>query len=347
MEDTRINRHNLSQALRTISSDQSAVSLEDAARENSIQVEALVGAIEILSPFGIFKFDSNRDSVLIKSDVASDLLRSWSYMVQENFEFVDDWGRLGAECANPNALLDRGVCLLKVFEDKRLDVENPSPTRRIKVSKGIIKAESKYGDELYLMKIKEDSNRLQFIGGTVRGQEDYETTLRREINEELPRNHLKHKRDYRYSKIFDQPKSVKFVSPTYGSYREYVVNYYFVDIFTDIDIPRSARWVTHQELSEGETEEGIKTVPPRERFNSELSSRLRSLTLSTDLKIDHKKYHFDFTEDNDNNKGKDMPLFNVFKSMSLKEHAIVWGALISLLLLVSTISYKAGVASGG
>lgn len=154
MESTQIERYNLSQAMRSVSSSQSYVSLEDAARENSVQVEVLVGAIEALSPFGIFKFNSNRDSVLIKSDSASDLLRSWSYMMQDDFEVIDDWGRLGAKCADPDAILDRGACLLKVFEDKRLNMKETSTTRKVKVSKGIIKTKSIYEDELYLMKNK-------------------------------------------------------------------------------------------------------------------------------------------------------------------------------------------------
>lgn len=164
---------------------------------------------------------------------------------------------------------------------------------------------------------------MQFIGGTVRGQKDYDTTLRREINEELPRNYLKHKRDYRYSEIFSESKSIKFVSPTYGSYREYIVNYYFLEIFKEIDIPRSARWVTHQELSDGETEDGIETVPPRGRFNSELSSRLRSLTLSTKVKIDHKNIIPVLHKKNSNDESKDSPLIDIIRSMSLKDYAIV------------------------
>ncbi len=219
------------------------------------------------------------------SESASEFLKSISFLIEDNTVVIDDWIRDGAECSDPNSLLNRGVCFLKILEDKRSLNEDAKPTNIVKVSKIVIKAKSKSGKDLCLMKLNEKSHRLQFIGGTVRKQENYETTLRREMNEEIPKVHLAHKRDYTYSKITSEPLGISFVSPSYGSYRKYMIQYYHLDVNKEVDFHGSLRWVSVDEIENGQTDNGVKTVPPPNLFKSHLSEKVRQLPVSINKRI--------------------------------------------------------------
>ena len=227
-----------------------------------IEKACIMGALNALIPFGAIQITG--ESVRVASQLAEYFLKSYSEFLRTKAVITEDWYRHGAECSAPDLLFERGVCFLKLLEQRRSAQSAAAPLRRQSIVKAIVKALSEDDEPHFLMLENEQSHTLQFIGGGVRPSEDPEVALQREILEELPRISLKYRKDYNLTRLTPSPIIERFVSPTWGTYSEYAVQYYHLKIFSKLPLSGSLCWVALRELLNGVTDDGIRTVPPPE-----------------------------------------------------------------------------------
>ncbi|MCS3854605.1 ADP-ribose pyrophosphatase YjhB (NUDIX family) [Salinibacter ruber] len=198
------------------------------------------------------------------------------------------------------------------------------------------------------MKLNEKSHRLQFIGGTVRKGETFETALVRELNEEVPRSHLSKDRDYEYSKIVNEPLDSRFVSPSYGSYRKYSVQYYYIKISKNVDFHGSLRWVSMEELAKGETRDGVKTVPPKDIFNDKIKDKIEKLPYSIEKTINVSRRLAEEVKNETKNEINidEVKISDIWYSLSIKETVKLIGFVITVAGTISAAAYYIGKAVG-
>lgn len=196
------------------------------------------------------------------SPVASDMLLSLSALLRDETQLVEDWSRLGADCRTTDDFFERGVRLLYCVEKARRRRGNLEPLRTMDVAKGFIVGEAESGDRVYLTLLNDDSDRFQLIGGAVREGEDFETAMRRELIEELPRTEFGAD-SYTLKPLKREPADETFISPTYGRLTHYRVQYYQIGLSQPPVLSQNHRWVTHDEFVDSKTRDGYKIIPDR------------------------------------------------------------------------------------
>ena len=160
--DSRI--ENLSAALGSLANSRSTAVVGLLAAECRISIDLLLGALAALAPFGAVTLDTTGDQIVatVPSENARDFIRSFAQMIEAGIVVVDDWYRVGAECADPEVLLDRGVCLLRALGTRKTLRVSRLPTAPIIDQSG--KHQPGHGWKASAGSISRRSSRIRYAG---------------------------------------------------------------------------------------------------------------------------------------------------------------------------------------
>jgi len=251
-------------------SDKTAISLtnlcEKGDAENSSCERCLQTIFRMLNLFDALEIENIDGDVRIKarSEIASYLFKSLSRYFMKNLSVVSNWEREGAgDELPPSETFDKGAQFVYWMERYRTRSGDLHPIRNLDVSVVLIKVNVKGFDEpLYLNVWDDKARQYQLLGGKRRSDDgDAFETIKREIKEELEPNNLIYENgDYNIVELV--PSLIKYdLSRTYGAYTKYNMTIYHAVINRDTLIltDRIHRWLTWEEVVEGETYDGYKT----------------------------------------------------------------------------------------
>lgn len=264
-----IQRDKVAEIMRQIATSDSNTSIQTIAGQCHVKKDVIYAMVDLLTPFGVLFEELG--SIKTTSEHARDFLLSFSRLVLNQTILIEDWRRCNAECQEPADILNRGVCFLKVLEERRIATHDADPIRTLDVSKAIIKARENTGrpdatNDVYLMHLH--NNNLQFVGGLVRDGETREKALNNAIRQEIPSGCLRGNAVSGIERMMADPLIEVFVSPTSGVYTKYMVQYYFVHLRHKIPRRGELRWVTMKELEKGEASDGTHTIPPPDQIQA-------------------------------------------------------------------------------
>lgn len=158
-----------------------------------------------------------------------------------------------------------GTQFLHYLERERVnEVADPQAFRNETVVKAIVKADvGYYKQPRYLFEYHRKSEQYKLLGGLVEDSDSSRRkALEREINEELPDEHLELGDDFLLNHVdaFEQ----EVVSFTYGAFSRYDVHYYLLDLdesIDNIDTGSFGEWLTLDEIQAGQTRDDKEVYP--------------------------------------------------------------------------------------
>lgn len=250
----------LADALEAIADSNAGCAPIQLARGLGMPAATIVGAAAVLRTFGALA-DESSGRLRPASPEAANLIRSFANLIRAEQCVVSDWHRRGADCQDPSAILDRGVRLLALVEERRAREADAAPLARMEISKAIITGTMATGDRAYLMILNDASHCYQLIGGRLRADEDPDTAMHREIAEEMPHNHAEQVTDYVVERIRPEPVPTTFVSPTSGCLTRFEQYYYHVRFLGVVRLSPNHRWISGREFLASQTDDGCRVIP--------------------------------------------------------------------------------------
>jgi len=225
--------------------------------------------------------------VKARSEAGTYFFRSLAAYVRKHMILVSNWERqrVGEDLPATQTLVS-GTQFVYLMEHKRaVEYKDLSPIREEFVSHVVIKARIRGKREpVYLVQYDEQARQFQLIGGKKRSEDTNALNVMiREIDEELPLNHLQFDRDYKLQKLVSNLQHIQ-LSPTYGAYTKYHFNVYQATVKRRQLLLRPIdRWVTLKELLHSENN-GRARRPSEylSKLDRQLAGGLESLPLSID-----------------------------------------------------------------
>jgi 8-oxo-dGTP pyrophosphatase MutT (NUDIX family) len=254
-------RERFAQALEIVASSSNGILVDEIGNRCGLsdsEVRALFSAIE---PLGFCTYGNGvSDTLYCPSVTAALAAKSYSRFLRSGYPAVEDWGRQGAECISPDEVLKRGASFLMQLEQARSGKGDIEPLHQVMVSKIIFKIGTKEGNRL-LMLFDSVSRRYQFVGGKVRGGENFLEAAIREIGEELRESRLVYNANYHLKNLFNGPTSIRMISKKTGALTEYRVQYYYALVQRSFPLPANHRLVSARELHANCADDGYRFTP--------------------------------------------------------------------------------------
>lgn len=197
---------------------------------NPLDRAALLGVVKMLQIFGVvcIESDVSPSDCLIQasSQTAKYTLMSLSDYIECNQPIINDWHTRGLK----DNIFDNGATFLHALEQLRYSqIEDATPSRYVKVAQVLIKRINPVTQEHELLfQFDKNANQYQLIGGrwSEKDGDNLQTTMIREIEEELPRNHLPYPQAYQLENIIENLTIDGTISPTFGALTQYTFSIY-------------------------------------------------------------------------------------------------------------------------
>jgi hypothetical protein len=186
---------------------------------------ALEGFVVALQWLGAV--ERTESGVRASSQTAKYTLNSLAAFVEAQAPLIADWHTRGLQ---PHPLAN-GATFLRLMEERRLQLNaEAEPSRVERVAQVLIKrTESATGRPQLLFQYDGNASQFQLIGGRYSPRDASEdSTITREIMEELPLNTLHHGVDYTLVTLLSQAELPLVVSPTFGALTRYVFTVYLM-----------------------------------------------------------------------------------------------------------------------
>jgi 8-oxo-dGTP pyrophosphatase MutT (NUDIX family) len=272
--------------------DESQITAEVARRleHDSLLIRSGVAStVALLRSLGLVEFNNGKRQVT--GQVRQYALRSLLWYVRHAVPVLSNWDRASAgRHVAANDILDNAPYFLSLMENQRIVASKdigvePEPVRAQRVAAVIIKGGEGRAAR-YLHQWDGRSRQFQLIGGKVREGESPLHAANREMNEELSEASLVAGVDYELSCLPDQPVEYVSVSRTYGALTRYEC-YFFSSRFKigSLSLSQSDRWLTVQEMGDGQTYDGRRVRDARAfrlletKVNGGVSSLPQSINL--------------------------------------------------------------------
>lgn len=186
---------------------------------------AVEGFLVALQWLGVV--ERTESGVRASSQTARYTLNSLASFVEAQAALIEDWHTRGIQ---PHPLAN-GATFLRLLEERRLQL-NPDaePSRVERVAQVLIKrTEQTTGRPQLLFQYDRNASQFQLIGGRYSPRDASEdSTITREITEELPLNTLRHGQDYTLTTLLSGAELPLVISPTFGALTRYVFTVYLM-----------------------------------------------------------------------------------------------------------------------
>ena len=167
---------------------------------------------------------------------------------------------------------------------------NSKPSRYVKVAQVLIKRINPETQEHeFLFQYDVNANQYQLIGGrwSEKDGSNLKTTIVREIEEELPLNHLTYQDAYELNCLLDDLVIEGTISNTFGALTHYTFTiYHMTDLNVQLKLQSDDHWVPVEMILDGVVKRNGKAFPftnPEiyQRINDMLDNGLLGLPVST------------------------------------------------------------------
>lgn len=219
---------------------------------DDIEIAVLYGYAQLLHTLGMVNFEVDTGMIRARSQTAKYALNSLASYVENDLRIIDDWKTRGIG----DNILHNGASFLHALEMRRLIYEaNPTPSRQEKVAQVLIKRNNPLtGEPELFFQYDDNARRYQLIGGRWSPQDgnNLQQTMIREIEEELPANHLIHGRDYQLQLLIADFSPPATLSPTFGALTEYHFHiYHMTHLNQPLKLRPGDRWVPVYQVRQG------------------------------------------------------------------------------------------------
>jgi len=215
---------------------------------SNTDLEILYGVARMLAILGVVHLESAesaRESLIqASSQTAKYALMSIADYVERDATIIMDWKTRGIQ----SNILGNGATFLQALEQERLQrFDDIPPSRYVKVAQVFIKRiNPTTGNHELLFQFDENANHYQLIGGrwSEKDGDDLLITMIREIEEELPLNHLPYPDTYNLDLLLENFAVDGAISSTFGALTHYTFWFYHMtNLSVDLKIQPEDTWV--------------------------------------------------------------------------------------------------------
>lgn len=244
--------------------------------------------LDLLGVVSIYEADAiDQVAIQASSQTAKYTLISIADYIDTDTKIISDWETRGMQ----DNILANGATFLQVLENQRLQhFKNPTPSRHVKVAQVLIKRiNPQTGDHELLFQFDKNANQFQLIGGrwSEKDGDNLQTTIIREIEEELPLNKLPYSKAYQLTLMIENLAVNSIISSTFGALTHYEFwLYHMINLNIDLVLQPEDQWIPISMILEGHVQIDGHTYPFMNpsiysRMDQLLPNGLRGLPIST------------------------------------------------------------------
>ena len=221
-------------------------------------VQGIVDFLDLLGAVAMVR-DGARTQVKTRSEIALYLLRCLAAYAESGISAFADWDTEGVDQhLTTHDDMHKVVNLIHTLEQRRQRlVDGAEPLRHQQVAQAVIKRSMHDNPNgTYLVQYDRGAGSYQLVGGRFRESDgNLKNTLIRELSEELGLE-LQYGRDFDLTPLAEDV-SFERHSMTFGILTGYTTNYYHLSNL-GVCIPQNSenRWVSFEELCQGQTSDG-------------------------------------------------------------------------------------------
>jgi hypothetical protein len=215
---------------------------------DSTDIATLYGVARMLAVLGVIHLDSKEpigeSLIRASSQTAKYTLTSFADYFEREATIITDWETRGIQ----NNIFSNGATFLQTLEKARLKrFNNPAPSRYVKVAQVLIKRiNPDTNNHELLFQFDANANQYQLIGGrwSEKDESNLQTTIIREIEEELPLNTIPFPQSYGLNYLIDSLIIDGEISRTFGALTHYTFSiFHMVDLNIQLNLQPEDMWV--------------------------------------------------------------------------------------------------------
>lgn len=259
---------------------------------NPTDIATLYGIVRTLEIFGVIHLDSKEpigeSLIRASSQTAKYALISFADYFERKTAIITDWETRGIQ----NNIFSNGATFLQTLEQDRLKrFENTAPSRYVKVAQVLIKRINPgTGDHELLFQFDANANQYQLIGGrwSEKDGNNLQTTIIREIEEELPLNTIPYPESYDLNCLIDTLIIDGEVSTTFGALTHYTFSiFHMINLNIQLELQPEDMWVPIEMVLDGVvkvdgTEYPFTSPEIYRRIDKSLENGLMGLSVSNE-----------------------------------------------------------------
>lgn len=215
---------------------------------NSDQIHMLCGIAKVLTMLGVVCLDEHEETaqslIRASSQTAKYTLMSFADYFERDAILIEDWKTRGIQ---ENVLANGASFLHRLEHDRVKRFENTTPSRYVKVAQVLIKRiNPETNQHELLFQFDHNANQYQLIGGrwSEKDGDDLKVTIIREIEEELPLNHLPYSETYEVTNLIDNLTIEGAISTTFGALTHYTFSiFHMVGLKVPLKLQPEDHWV--------------------------------------------------------------------------------------------------------
>ncbi len=246
---------------------------------NPNELATLYGICRMLDLLGVVLIHEadviDQVAIQASSQTAKYTLISIADYIEADTKIISDWETRGMK----DNILANGATFLQAIEKQRLQYfKNPTPSRHVKVAQVLIKRMNpQTGDHELLFQFDKNANQFQLIGGrwSEKDGDNLQTTIIREIEEELPLNELHYPKAYQLNLMIENLAVDGIISSTFGALTHYDFwLYHMINLNVDLVLQPEDQWIPIPMILERQVEIDGRTYP---FMNPSIYSRMDQL----------------------------------------------------------------------
>lgn len=259
--------------------------------DNPDDFHVLCGIAKVLTMLGVVCLDEHEETaqslIRASSQTAKYTLMSFADYFEHDAILIEDWKTRGIQ----ENVLANGASFLHTLEHERVKrFEDTSPSRYVKVAQVLIKRiNPETNQHELLFQFDQNANQYQLIGGrwSEKDGDDLKVTMIREIEEELPLNHLPYSETYEVINLIENLTVKGAISTTFGALTHYTFSiFHMVGLNIPLKLQPEDHWVPIPMVLKGIVTVGDMDYPFTSpeiylRINDALPDGLMGLAAST------------------------------------------------------------------